>query len=59
MDTSGEIELIGNDKSLHLAQVPFCKGSGPNEVYSEPWSRMSTVGNVPLRMYAVRSDKNK
>ena len=26
MDTAGEIELIGNDKSLHLAQVPFCKG---------------------------------
>lgn len=47
MDTAGEIEFIGNDKGLHLAQVPFCKGSGPNEAYSEPWSRMSTVGNVP------------
>lgn len=47
MDTAGEIELIGNDKSLHLAQVPSVKGSGPNEVYNEPWSRMSTVGNVP------------
>ena len=28
-------------------KFPSVKGSGPNEAYSEPWSRMSTVGNVP------------